>query len=134
MPKYKLDPQGNYLPFPGYTVICKLNLDEGFNTWCNIYNTLVYNKNVTDFYSILPLSSWHVTAINLFTKEAVEDRHVAWDVYVASKQKFFNKLSQVLKQSQISPTLVYVDLYTRGALQIDVVLDSHSVDRIQAEI
>jgi hypothetical protein len=132
MPKYKLDDQGNYLPFPGYTVICKLNLEEEFDGWFNIYNTLIHDKNITDFYSILPLSSWHVTAINLFTQEAVEHRHVEWGGYVASKQKFFDQLSQVLQQRQITPTLTYADLYTNGALQVDVALDKQSIDWIHA--
>ncbi|MDF1683087.1 MAG: DUF1868 domain-containing protein [Legionellaceae bacterium] len=132
MPKYKLDPQGHYLFYPGYTVICKLNLDEGFDAWCNIYNTLIQNKSVTDHYSILPLSSWHVTAINLFTKEAVEECHEEWDDYVAAKKSFFNELSQILKQDQIAPTLTYSKLYTEGALQIDVKLDRHSRERIEA--
>ncbi|MDF1827680.1 MAG: DUF1868 domain-containing protein [Legionellaceae bacterium] len=132
MPKYKLDSEGHYLFFPGYTVICKLNLDEGFDVWSNIYNTLVQDKNVTDYYAILPLSSWHVTAINLFTKDEVEERHLPWNDYVAAKQRFFSELSHLLQQNPISPTLIYADLYTKGALQIDVRLDLRSRNQIEA--
>jgi len=134
MPKYKLDFQGHYLPFPGYTVICKLNLNEDFDVWCNIINTVVRAKNVTDYYSILPLSSWHVTAINLFTKDEIENRYLSlsWNDYVAAQQSFFNELNQILQQNPISPTLTYADLYTNGALQIDVRLDADSCGQIEA--
>jgi hypothetical protein len=38
----------------------------------------------------------------------------------------------VLQQRPITPTLTYSNLYTRGALQIDVALDKQSIGQIQA--
>ncbi len=132
MPTYKLDSQGYYQPFPGYTVISKLNVGQGAQIWHNIFNQLVNNKNITDYYSILPLSSWHVTAINLFTKDALENHHLEWGAYAASQQDFLNELIQELKQNPLTPMIAYSNLYTKGALQIDVVLDDQSADRIKA--
>jgi hypothetical protein len=128
----KLDSDGNYQPFPGYTVICKLNLEETADIWRNIFSHLVNNSKVTDFYSILPFSSWHVTAINLFTKEAVKESQLEWGAYVASKQVFFNELIQVLKQNPLTPSMHYSRLHMEGALQIEVVLDNQRANQIEA--
>ena len=132
MPTYKLDSNGNYLPFPGYTVICKLGVGEESDVWHNLHTNLNHNKRITDYYSILPFSTWHVTAINLFTQRAVESNQLEWDTYVASKKDFLNELTQVLGQSPLTPVISYLDLHTEGALQLNVVLDPQSVRRIEA--
>lgn len=132
MPTYKLDDEGNYLPFPGYTVICKLNVEKSSDIWRNLFSDLMSNLKVTDYYSILPLSSWHVTAINLFTKRSIEEHGLAWNAYTASQQNFFNELIQALQQKPLMPSMKYSRLYMNGALQLEVVLDHQSADEILA--
>jgi len=132
MPRDKIDDDGNYLPFPGYTVIFKTSPDSS-GTWRNIHNELL-NKlpSLAKYYSILPFESWHVTAINLFTKTAVEDDNLDWSKYVASQQRFFSQLSDVIKQDLFTPVITYSGLRVDGSVHIMVSLDETSKEKVEA--
>lgn len=132
MPRYKIDSDGNYLPFPGYTVIFKTNSGAS-DMWHGINEKLLNNKYpLTKYYSILPSESWHVTAINLFTKDLIEDNNLEWDTYVKSQQGFFSQLSALIKQDSFVPVITYSDLRVEGVIQVMVSLDEKTKEKVTA--
>lgn len=135
MARYKIDSEGNYLSYPGYTVIFKTN-SASLDTRRAIEHRLSHHQIneafLARYYSILPIESWHVTAINLFTKDAVEDEQRDWDRYVASQETFFSQLSSAIEQGVFTPVITYSGLRVDGAIQAIVTLDENSKKRVEA--
>ncbi len=75
----KIDSNGKYINFPGITVIAHPQ-EEDFNLLKSLYIKLIESPTITNSYAPLPLNSYHMTTVNLFTK--VSDSSGSWESFI----------------------------------------------------
>ncbi|MDF1678536.1 MAG: DUF1868 domain-containing protein [Legionellaceae bacterium] len=127
---HKIDSNGQYLPFPGYTIISKINLTEP-NPWSGLFEYLSNEPLLKNKYAILPLESWHMTAINLFTQAEVEQNGENWEAFVTRNEAFFAEVSRILEENPITPQIQYNDLILGSVIQLKCLIDENAFKQIQ---
>lgn len=95
----KIDDQGNYLEFPGVTIIADVG-QTNHNLWHEIYHFLKNTPVLCDYFSPLPAQSYHVTTCNLYTKEETEED---WVSFISKKLPFFQKINKKLSELNFTP-------------------------------
>lgn len=65
-PMAKIDERGNYLPFPGTTVVAAIR-DADLPLWRALHAALDSLDVVKEHYALLPAESYHMTTSDLFT-------------------------------------------------------------------
>jgi len=130
MGNHKIDDQGNYLKFPGYTVVSKIQLDSP-NPWQALFDSLSENEKIKGKFALLPLRSWHMTAINLFTQNDVTTQGNDWDDTVRKNEPFFIALAASLEEAAFEPKINYRDLILEGVIQLEFLLDEETTQKIR---
>ena len=124
----KLNAEGKYLTFHGVTVASAIKeTDKPF--WQLIYEALTSNKEFTAHFAPLPYESYHLTAINLYTKDQVGSG--AWGDFILSNRAFFQSLKNLLAEKSFTPVVSVESINTAGALQIMVTLPEEQIRSIQ---
>ncbi|MDR3501000.1 MAG: DUF1868 domain-containing protein [Legionella sp.] len=112
----KIDAQGNYLEFPGITVIADVgNKDKDF--WLHVYEFLNGTKNLRGYYAPLPYSSYHMTTNNLYTQS---DDANNWPTLLNDER--FQHLHAKLMANSFTPTAKIVAIKASYALQLNLIL------------
>jgi hypothetical protein len=96
----KIDTQGQYLRFPGITVISNIN-EKDAELWGKVYQAMSENKTITDYYSFLPLESYHMTLMNLFTERYNGAGN--WKSFVDDRLPWFQNLNDDLQAHAFEP-------------------------------
>lgn len=124
----KINSEGKYLTFPGITVVSAIKeADKPF--WQLIYESLKKNKEFTDHFRPLPYESYHLTAINLYTKDAIGSGK--WRGFIISNRAFFQSLNGLLAEKSFTPVVSVESINIAGALQIMVNLPEEQIRIIQ---
>lgn len=122
----KIDAQGNYLEFPGITVIADVdNKDKKF--WLNIYEFLNGSNKLRRYYAPLPSSSYHMTTNNLYTQS---DDANNWPILLNDER--FQRLHTKLMATPFTPTAKVVAIKVSYALQLNVAIPQFQYDLIKA--
>lgn len=124
----KLNSEGKYLTFPGITVVSAIK-EADKPLWQLIYEALNKNKEFTDHFTPLPYESYHLTAINLYTKDAIGSGK--WRDFIISNSAFFQSLNGLLAEKSFSPVVSIESINIAGALQIMVTLPEEQIKIIQ---
>lgn len=124
----KIDSEGKYLTFPGVTVVSAIK-ETDKPLWQLIYETLKKNKAFTDHFTPLPYKSYHLTAINLYTKDAIKSGE--WQNFIISNSAFFQALNDLLTEKSFTPVVTVESINMTGALQIIVTLPEEQIRIIQ---
>lgn len=112
----KIDAQGNYLEFPGITVIADIdNKDKEF--WLHIHDFLNGCKNLGLYYAPLPSSSYHMTTNNLYTQN---DDTNNWPALLNDER--FQHLHSTLMDTAFTPTATVVAIKVAYALQLNLAI------------
>ena len=101
---YKIDEKGQYLPFPGSSVIASAQ-DSDNALWGLIHECMASNESISSYYSPLPSDSYHVTFINLFTK-AMRSNSM-WLEFVESKLPDLRALKQDIDTKSDIPIMSF---------------------------
>ncbi|WP_392538065.1 DUF1868 domain-containing protein [Legionella sp. 227] len=110
----KIDDQGNYLEFPGVTVIADVG-QTNHNLWHEIHHFLKNTPVLCDYFSPLPRQSYHMTTCNLYTKEdTLED----WVSFISKKLPFFQKINKKLSELNFTPTISVESIDYFSGLQL----------------
>jgi hypothetical protein len=86
----KIDNGGNYCHFPGVTVVANIAKNEYYSMWDDIYSELKGNNLIIKYYSLLPVDSYHMTTIGLYTRREVPEN---WNDFFDKNLPFFESLS-----------------------------------------
>jgi hypothetical protein len=112
----KIDAQGNYLEFPGITVIADVdNKDKEF--WLHIDEFLNGTIKLRNYYTPLPRSSYHMTTNNLYTQS---DDANNWPALLDDER--FQHLHTKLITNSFTPTAQIVAIKASYALQLNLIL------------
>ncbi len=71
----KLDADGNFLPFPGITVVSSaVESDSNAAAILDIYKALKANPRIVENFALLPPESYHMTAVDLCTQAETQGK------------------------------------------------------------
>lgn len=123
-PPVKIDSNGNYLRFRGVTIVSNLKDKDG-EIWEIFQKEISNNPIITESYSLLPSSSYHMTTLSLYTEK--NDGGAHFESFIESKLSWFQNVSEKLFLSEINPKVtVQKAIAGRSALLIPVDLDLES--------
>jgi hypothetical protein len=119
----KIDNTGNYCPFPGVTVVADIAKNEHYSFWEDLYNELKVNSLITKYYSLLPIDSYHMTTIGLYTRRAVTEN---WIDFIDKNLSVFAALSNDIEGSyHFQPKVLSVQAGKAGSvIYMELTLDS----------
>jgi hypothetical protein len=114
----KIDEQGNYLEFPGVTVIANVG-NTNQHLWENIHNCLLSSPTLCAYFAPLPLKSYHMTTCNLYTK-----KEYPWDwlPFMSAQLPDFQKINEQLALMQFNPSVFIKQINFFPALQLMLTL------------
>lgn len=114
----KINRQGEFTPFPGVSVISSIN-SENVEFWQNIFNFLKQNPLITNHYSLLPVTSYHMTNYNLYVQNHTE--RDSWLTFIDKNLSFFHILKEHIELFlKFSPVIQCKRVITYPVLQIIV--------------
>jgi hypothetical protein len=109
----KIDAQGNYLQFPGITVIADMS-DKNEAFWLQVHEFLNKTKTLCSYYAPLPYSSYHYPN--------------NWPVLLSDER--FQHLHARLQANHFTPTATVVGIKVSYALQLNLTLPQSQHDLI----
>lgn len=124
----KITEKGAYKIFPGVTFIAKVK-ESAMSDIAHLYNEINNHPELSQCFSLLPLSSMHITFNPLFTaNEEAGNREKVWKDFIKQNQALFTKIVQDSKQfpESFQVTLTQCVL-THGAIVCSVTLPEQLV-------
>ena len=110
----KIDTRGCYQYYPGVAVIA--NLYNNNMALCHLlHERLSENKQICRYYSPLPASSYHMTAMSVCNAKL--NGGGDWEKFVADKIPFFRQIHQRVQESSFSPEISINSFRTRSVIQ-----------------
>jgi hypothetical protein len=124
----KIDDKGIYQPFEGVTVVASIR-EKDSDFWRSIHEFLVSHPLISAYYSPLPLESYHVTTLHLFTEDhkGAED----WKVFILRNLIFFQRLQEELKRHKVELEISMDKIVIDSTIYIEVSLPIAEVKIIQ---
>lgn len=105
----KINNAGQYTPYPGVTIIAPVRIEDA-SFWERVHQCLVNNSLASKYYSFTPVSSYHMTGINLYTEHDIGSE---WRHFIETRLAMFMLLNDELKKNnhgvEAEVTLVWVD-------------------------
>ncbi|VEB38492.1 Uncharacterized protein conserved in bacteria [Legionella sainthelensi] len=112
----KLDSTGNYIEFPGVTIIAPIIKTAQENNFLpKIHQSLTSATLLTQYYTPLPFESYHMTTCNLYTKN---EHNLDWFKFITDKLEFFQNLCIQLKAHEFTPEASIEAVQVGRALQL----------------
>ena len=115
MPKHltKIDRRGNYTKFPGISVVAAIKAKDT-DLWKEVYDSI--HKITKGYYTPLPHTSYHMTAVDLYTEAAVG--HKRWKAFVRSNLSFFQSIHTSFQDQAITPRIQIKTTKITGVIQL----------------
>lgn len=128
-PLMKVDTDGNYCEFPGINVISTIR-EANKRGWREFYTCLAQDTRITDYYTLPPYQSFHMTILDLLTEFSESDHD--WEKRVCGLLPDLRALHTLLQENQrFYPELVFSGVSVGGALQLKVALSDKQVGFLQ---
>lgn len=123
----KINEDGKFTSFPGLSVISTIQ-DEPF--WKNIFNFLQQDPLIAEHYSLLPVTSYHMTTYNLFVQNHTPEDQ--WLEFIDKNLTFFQLLHEhLLMFLNFSPSITKsTKIITKPVLQLVVDISSVQKEKI----
>ena len=110
----KIDERGCYQYYPGVTVVA--NLYDNNEALCKaLHERLSENELICRYYSPLPASSYHMTAMSVCN--AKFNGRGNWEKFVADKIPFFRKIHSRVEEVSFSPQISVDRFRTKSVIQ-----------------
>ncbi|WP_133137905.1 DUF1868 domain-containing protein [Legionella rowbothamii] len=125
----KINEEGKFTPFPGLSVISSIHSeDEPF--WKNIFNFLQQDPLIAEHYSLLPVTSYHMTTYNLFVQNHTSEDQ--WLAFIDKNLTFFQLMHEhLLMFLNFSPSITQsTKIITKPVLQLVVDIPTAQKDKI----
>lgn len=119
----KVDNVGKFKDYPGVTIIAPIaDVDENF--FNELFENLRSIEQLTDYYALLPKSSYHMTTHNLHT--AKEKR---WTKYMSSGLERFKKIHYHMQHLDVRPAVNVENIITKKTIKLKLKV-SHKHEKI----
>lgn len=115
----KIDNNGNYLPFPGLTIVSSIQEVDRF-FWNLIDDVVRQHPYFTQYFSPLPCDSYHMTTTHLFNQMTIGENK--WKEFIDINKIFFQSLIDELRQNAFHPVISIESIHLDGVLQLMVSL------------
>lgn len=126
----KIDREGNYIPFPGITVVASASASSpNIALWDDVYKGLHNNSTVREYFSLLPVDSYHMTTINLYTEA---ETNGDWNEFVDSRLDWLQRLDLTMRENDFSPVVVPHDVVFSGVIMLLLKLNDKQNQAIHA--
>lgn len=97
----KVNEYGEYIPFPGVTVISACYPEQ--KEFCEtIYKALVKNPSILNYFAPLPAESYHMTTMSLETEHQIG---LDWTQFINDNLSRYKNMNQVLQKNPIYPSI-----------------------------
>lgn len=124
MSMQKIDRHGNYLPYPGITIICELFNKNG---WDQVYNLIRNNPTISKIYSALPVSSYHMTLLDIISQG---ETNIPMNQIINSNYQLLYNTNNVLVSSHFIPIPKVCRMYARNTIGLVLEFDSELLQKI----
>lgn len=137
----KINEQGEYLPFEGYTVISFLK-DRESEFWTKFCADVSKYPIFSKYYTMLPASSLHMTVKN-FMSVANKDYEKLVQIFAKTDSKIYDgawggaslfaKMSDVCNVMNVEPVCKIANMYTERSLGLDLdVLNKETIEKLRS--
>ena len=119
----KIDENGKYLPFPGYTVISFLK-ERNNNNFASFHALMGKLKTFKKYYKALPISSFHMTIKNHIC--------IANPDYLSYKGQMTNHVAKICEIMDVAPRCKILNMYTNSSLGVFLEIQNpENVDKLR---
>ncbi|OCH98089.1 hypothetical protein A8135_13085 [Legionella jamestowniensis] len=126
-PLCKIDEAGNFGYFPGITVVSSLYPTH--RELCSaIHAALEGSSLIKEYFSLLPAESYHMTMMDLQTKEGIGD---SWNEFISQNLSENRKIIQELQTNRICPSIEKMKINIAWSLSIHFVLPEEQEKQIR---
>ena len=133
MPKtfQKINDEGQFCAFPGITIVAAIPA-ESLNVWKTIYDCINEDQTIRRYYTPLPYTSYHMTAINLYT----EHHHDAddWEDFITKEMPFFQQLQADFASKALQPQIHGVEAGIPPKFHITLAYQYQSISPQEASL
>lgn len=126
---HKVNRRGEFTPFPGVTVIAKVR-EEDRDFWSTVNEALKSDPLITQYYAVLPDTSYHMTTNNLHTQRGKTSEE--WESFIRTEKNMFEALQTRLDQKHFTPELKFKGWHANGAIQLIVEIPKKQMEIIKA--
>ena len=126
---FKINVKGEYIPFQGVTVVASIGA-QNKEMWQKIYEELNQNRLLKQFYTLLPVDSYHLTTLNLFTERSKKTGN--WKDFITGQLPFFQNINKKLEAEAFHPHVKLERPGVAKTLQITIQLDKEEKEKIQS--
>ena len=120
MPKLKkINNDGTYGPYPGVTVVARAKTEDS-EFWQKVNQLITSNKRLNRYYTPFPYTCYHMTAINLFTENAVGSDN--WKDFLDANQGYLSSLHKALEKEEFVTEIIPKGIHVSGSVSIIVQL------------
>lgn len=124
----KIDKFGNYIPFPGVTIIAPvLSGDALF--WQNLHSRLMACTHLSSYFTLLPSTSYHMTTNNLFTQFSVGDDN--WPEFIDRCLPKLQEIHARLREFAFSSVAKVLSYSNNWAIQLVLELSPDQIKTIK---
>lgn len=106
----KIDEFGNYLPFPGFTVVADV-YQQNLELFSRIFSQLQNSSLITEYNSLLPAESYHITQFSLMEQKKMNEKQ--WDDWIQSRMGTMTAVHKHLKHETKAFTFRIVAIYNK---------------------
>lgn len=125
----KVNTQGQYCNFPGITVVSSVGTRNS-ELWAKIYEGLNKSSLIKSYYALLPLTSYHMTTLNLFTKKGTSRN---WNSFMENRLPWFQKLKEKLTTETFRPRVIKAEPDLSGdTIRVLIQLDPSQKEKINS--
>ena len=121
----KIDSSGRFLPFRGVTVIAQVR-EENKEMWEHIYKSLDQNCLIREYFSLLPVQSYHMTTIDLYTEVV----NPIWDKFVSNQLPRLRNLNADLQTHAFQPQVTGGKPMVSSVIMFLLKMNEHQKEKI----
>jgi hypothetical protein len=123
----KLDSNGQYCPYPGLTIVSAIGLTN-IDLWTKIYESLNNSIHIKSYFALLPLDSYHMTTINIFTKK--RDGGSNWNSFVEERLSWFQSIHEEINLNQFQPRITaYKPELAWETIYLSLQIDNEQIEK-----
>ena len=124
----KIDAAGNYLRHPGITAVASVGQNNA-DLWRSIYEGLRNSPIITEYYSLLPLDSYHMTTTDIDTES---QRRGYWTGFITQYLPFFRDLGAAIQARAFQPKITLRNPLVSGVIMLILDLDNEQKQQVRS--
>jgi hypothetical protein len=125
----KVGREGQYLPYKGVTIVSAI--DSGSDPfWYKLNEGLNQSSLIKRYYSLLPLSSYHMTTTNLFQEQGLPSEEKSMRDFIDFRLSWFKRVSEALEADRFYPQVTVQNSSARSVIVLSLRLENVQASKI----